>query len=136
MDILGFKIYLLDKYNKIQCLILKRNVVQEFYEGETNFINSFNNSPSVVSSYNYFNTIKSSVVANYSIRESDKTELQIPKSNKLKPIDKNKDIIFILEGGDINNHLFTINKYGNGNGDDYNYTGSFCIDFSNWIECV
>lgn len=50
------------------------------------------------------------------------------------PKDKTNSIIFILEGnssyGDINNHLFCINQYGNP--DSYNYSGWFVIHNQHW----
>ena len=51
-------------------------------------------------------------------------------------ISKGDDIIFIIESnrycGDINNHLFSVNKYGKAN--SYQYKGWRVIHEEQWIK--
>lgn len=65
----------------------------------------------------------------YNIQESNK---EVLKNMKLEVKDKSNDLIFINEGGDINNHLFTCIKYGHE--DTYYYTGIVHLNWDAWVE--
>ena len=120
---LSFKIFLLDKCNKLWSLSLRCNLIDKLNSDILYDAFHKDKCTSVKCSEGY-----------YYLKESNTIELELElKSNKLKqvPKDKTKDTVFILEGGDINNHLFYINKYGNP--DEYDYTGNYEIHNKNWV---
>ena len=71
-----------------------------------------------------------SSVCYYTIEECTDKEL----SNIIfEPLDKNQDTVFIIEGADIKNHLFSVNKYGNS--DRYFYNGQYRMFISSkWLR--
>jgi len=121
---LSFKIFLLDECNKLWSLSLRCNRINKL------------NSDILYDAFHKdkYTSVKSNT-GYYYLKESNSIELELELiSNRLKllPKDKAKDTVFILEGGDINNHLFYINKYGNP--DEYDYTGDYKIHNKNWVS--
>lgn len=113
IDNYSFKIILKDKNNTLFVLTLKEILGEKFsFSSDNESIDG--NLPSI--SY-------------YTIEECTDKELS---NITYEPLDKTSDIIFILEGADINNHLFSVNKYGNP--DEYYYTGTYVIYMSKWLR--
>ena len=69
------------------------------------------------------------LISNYTIEECTSEELS---NIRYKPLNKDQDNVFILEGADIKNHLFSVSKYGNP--DMYIYTGEYIMFMSKWLR--
>lgn len=108
----GTCIILKDKDNKLYKLRLE-TTPQETFNPEFDDKN-IDNSPSI---------------SHYTIKPCTKEYLG---SISYEPLDKSKDTVFILEGADIHNHLFSFSKYGDN--DNYNYTGKYKIYSDNWLK--
>lgn len=71
-----------------------------------------------------------SSICYYTIEECTDKKLS---NIRYEPLDKNQDTVFILEGADIKNHLFNVNKYGNS--DKYYYNGEYRMFISSkWLK--
>jgi hypothetical protein len=112
-NILGFKVYLRDiNSNKLFLLTIKNYKLNRF---------------------DWEKKDKQSTFGYIKLQETDKDALI---SMKRYFIPKGDDIIFILGSngscGDINNHLFSVNKYGKA--DSYQYKGWRVIHEEQWIK--
>lgn len=116
----GFKILLEDKEGKVFTLILSEVEEERFkYEQNEGYFLGYGN---------YCDCDNIPTYGLYRLKGCSKKELGCIT---YEPIDKSKNTVFILEGADINNHLFSITKYGNE--DKYYYTGKYEVFRSNWV---
>lgn len=117
----GFEVYLLSKDMEVFTLSMK-----EVFKKEIKGIIAHG----IGDSEWFFNIESEGIWNTYGIYNIQESDTDVLKNVEFKVKNKSNNLVFISEGGDINNHLFTCIKYGYE--DTYYYTGLVYLNWNMW----